>query len=352
MKKKYYLVVFGILLLTGCAEKQPPASLAEMLETGIEQEEAVGISALVYENGTERYYGKGYANSETLKAIDGDTQFEIGSITKSFISLLTMLAEEENLLSIDDPIGTVLPAHVNMPENMEQEISIRNLLTHRSGLPFIPDNISRGNQVEEFLNYTEQDLLEFLNHYELDSKPGENFAYSLVGYGLLGYILEGVYDSSLDELIESKITRPLNMKRTSINFKEHPDDNYAVGYMKGEVTNWYRNKNCVLNGSGGIRSTANDLLIYMKAQAGIIDTPLLECMKKTQEIQFEHEDAMVCMGWLKNDDSMYHAGSSDGFFSFVTLNQTTDKILIVLANRNNPDWISAIAKYEMSFKRN
>ncbi len=352
MKKRYYLVFIGILLFAGCAEKQPPASLDEMLATGIEQEETVGVSALVYENGTERYYAKGSATSATQKEIDGDTQFEIGSITKSFVSLLTMIAEKENLLTIDDPIGDFLPDGVQMPERMEQEIKIRHLLTHRSGFPFIPDNIRRGNQVEDFLNYTEQDLFEFLNHYELDSKPGESFTYSLVGYGLLGYILEGVYDRSLDELIESKITSPLNMDRTSINFKEHPDDNYAEGYMKGEVTNWYRNKNCVLNGSGGIRSTANDLLIYMKAQAGIIDTPLLECMKKTQKIQFEQETAKVCLGWLKNDDLMYHAGSSDGFFSFVALNQDAEKIFIILVNSNNQEWVSELVKYEMNFNRN
>ncbi len=347
MKKNYYLIFIGILLLAGCSDKQPPASLEEMLASGIKQKEAIGVSVLVFENVTANYYAKGSATSTRSKEINGDTQFEIGSITKSFVSLLTMIAAEENLLTIDDPIGNFLPAHVHMPGRMEQEIKIRHLLTHRSGLPFIPDNINRKNQVEEFLNYTEQDLFDFLNQYEVTGKPGEDFVYSLVGYGMMGYILEGVYNRSLDELIKSKITRPLNMHRTSINYEEHPDDNYADGYMKGEVTNWYRNKHCVLNGSGGIRSTANDLLIYMKAQAGLIDTPLLECMKKTQEVQFENKDVKVCSGWFKENDLIFHAGSSDGFFSFVALEPATNKIIIIQANNNNQDWISEIVKYEM-----
>lgn len=251
------ITILMVALTTSCNTQNKPDSTEENLSTGVEKGKSIGVCAGIYENGQNTYYSKGWANLKEMKPINEKTQFEIGSITKSFVALLIMLSEEEGLLSIDDPVKKYFPDVIKMPGGKYKEIRIKNLLVHNSGLPLYPDNIDVHNDAQGLLNYSEQNLVDFLQNYELPKGPGTAFNYSNTGYGILGYILEKVHNKSLNQLIKDKITTPLGMERTSMNLSEHPDNNYADGYFNGEIINRYRNENCVLNGYGGLRSCAH-----------------------------------------------------------------------------------------------
>lgn len=343
------ITILMIAIISRCNTQNRLYSTEENLSRGIEKGKSIGASVAIYENGKTIYYSNGCANIREDKSINENTQFEIGSITKSFVALLIMISEEEGLLSINDPIEKYFPDSIKIPKGKNNDIKIKNLLTHNSGLPLYPTNIDAHTEAQDLLNYSEQNLIDFLQRYELTKEPGTAFNYSNVGYGILGYILEKVHNKSFNQLIKEKITNPLGMERTSLNVAEHPDNNYADGYFKGEIINRYRNENCVLNGYGGLRSSAKDLLIYMKAQAGIIVTPLYNAMRKTQEVQFDNNGESVCNGWFKVKDFINFAGSTKGFFSFVVLNTKTNKIFVMLTNSNNQKWVTGIAKEEMNF---
>ena len=326
-------------------------SIENLVSEGIENNKSVGLSVIINENGKDKYFSNGYANLETKKRIDEKTQFEIGSITKTFIALLTVIAEEEGKLSIDDPIENFFPQNTKLPKFSNTKITIKNLLVHNSGIPYKPSNIDSKNEAEHFLKYTEKELLYYLENLTLKNEPGKIYEYSVTGYGILGFILEKLYNKSLDDLIKEKITIPLGMTRTFINYCNKKDNNYADGYLKGVVTNWCRNDFCVLNASGALCSTAEDLMIFMKAQAGVIETPLNKAMLKTQEFQFNSDEYEICLGWFKSKGFIFHSGATNGFFAIAVFNNETKKILIMLSNTNNQKWITEIAMNEMDFPK-
>jgi CubicO group peptidase (beta-lactamase class C family) len=343
------LVLLVTTLITSCKTPNKPYSVEEALRTGIIRGESPGACIAIYANGIETVYSEGWANIDQQRPIDGNTQFEIGSITKSFISLLVILAEEENLLSLDDPISDFFPESINIPEGNLKKIKIKNLLSHTSGLPLYPTNIDPGNEIQSLLTYSETNLADFFQNFTLPKEPGETYRYSSLGYGILGYILERLYKRSLNQLITERITKPLGMERTTINYEKHSDTNFADGYRKGEILNLYRDKSSISNGFGGLRSTACDLLIYMKAQAGMIQTPLHDSMKRTQEIQFKSGREMVCFGWFKIRDLLIYTGATRGFCSSVIVNLQNNKIFIMLINTQNEKWVTGVARKVMDY---
>lgn len=350
--------LISILLFASCGNQENKKeqtgqsqndSIENLVSKGIENNESVGLSVMIYENGKEKYFSNGYANLETKKVIDAKTQFEIGSITKTFVALLIVIAQEEGKLSINDPIENFFPQNTKLPKFGNSKITIKNLLVHNSGIPYKPSNIDSKNEAEHYLKYSEKELLYYLENLILKNEPGKVYEYSLTGYGILGYILEKLYSNSLDNLIKEKITKPLGMTRTFINYCDKKDNNYADGYLKGVITNWCRNDYCVLNASGALCSTSEDLMIFMKAQAGVIETPLNKAMLKTQEFQYKSNDYDICLGWFKINEFIFHSGATNGFFAITVFNSETKKIMLILSNTNNQKWITGIAMNEMDF---
>jgi CubicO group peptidase (beta-lactamase class C family) len=360
-KITYTLFFFiSILLFASCDSQENKKaqkgqnqkdSIENLVSKGIDNNESVGLSVMIHENGKDKYLSNGYANLETKKVIDEKTQFEIGSITKTFIALLIVIAEEEGKISIDDPIENFFPQNTKLPKFGNSKITIKNLLVHNSGIPYKPSNIDSKNESEHYLKYTEKELFYYLENLTLKNEPGKAYEYSLTGYGILGYILENLYSKSLDDLIKEKITIPLGMTRTFINYCDKKDNNYADGYLKGVITNWCRNDYCVLNASGALCSTAEDLMIFMKAQAGAIETPLNKAMLKTQEFQYKGNDYDVCLGWFKTNEFIFHSGATNGFFAIAVFNSESKKILLMLSNTNNQKWITGVAMKEMGFHK-
>ena len=357
-KTKILFFLITILLIVSCGNQKNKKnetgqnqkdSIENLVSEGIENSKSVGLSVMIYENGKDKYFSNGYANLETKKVIDEKTQFEIGSITKTFVALLIVIAEDEGKLLIDDPIENFFPQNTKLPKTENSKITIKNLLVHNSGIPYKPTNIDSKNEAEHYLKYTEKELLYYLKNLTLKNEPGIVYEYSLTGYGILGYILKKLYNKSLDDLIKEKITIPLGMTRTFINYCDKKDKNYADGYLKDVLTNWCRNDYCVLNASGALCSTAEDLMLFMKAQAGISETPLNKAMLKTQEFQYKSDDYDICLGWFKTNEFIYHPGATNGFFAIAVFNNKTKKILVMLSNTNNQKWITGIAKNEMNF---
>lgn len=225
-------------------------------------------------------------------------------------------------------------------------------------LLYLPTNVSDSNKTFDYLNYSATDLHYFLNEYQIQSIGKDSVIYSLVGYGMLGYALENIYQLGFNELIITKIAQPLHMTRTGLNYSSRSDNNYADGYQNGEKINWLRNDFCVINASGGIRSCLKDLQIFVKAEAGLIKTPLYSAMKKTQKIQFLGSNSPIgrshiCLGWGKMSNGFFgHFGGTQGFCAFAGFNPDQKKTMVFLANSNNIQkcipWMMDLCMNEMN----
>ena len=119
---------------------------------------------------------------------DGDTVYEIGSVTKTFTGTLLARAVLSGRVTLDTPVARLLP-DFKIPSRGGREITLGDLATHHSGLPPRPLNMLPKDQANPFADYDTAKLKAFLAHYELPRDPGAAFEYSDVGFGLLGHAL-------------------------------------------------------------------------------------------------------------------------------------------------------------------
>ncbi len=146
------------------------------------------VIGLVDERGS-RVLAAGKLDNGTRQEVDGDTVFEIGSVTKTFTTLLLQDMVERGELKLDDPVAKYLPESVKVPARDGKQITLLNLAIHTAGLPRDPSNLTptRGLPENAFADYNVEKLYAFLSSFALDREPGSKFEYSNVGMALLGH---------------------------------------------------------------------------------------------------------------------------------------------------------------------
>jgi CubicO group peptidase (beta-lactamase class C family) len=209
--------------------------------------------------------------------LDGNSVFEIGSISKVFTA--TVLAElvREGRVSLDDPAQKYLPDSVHLPTRNGKQITLGNLSSQNSGLPRMPDNFHPADPMNPYADYTVQQMYDFLNGYQLTRDPGEEFEYSNLGVGLLGHILARIVGQSYERMERERVWQPLGMTHTAITFTPWMKAHLALGHSaSGEVVpNWDLP---TLAGAGAIRSTTNDMLKFASANLHPERGPLEKAM--------------------------------------------------------------------------
>src|SRR5690349_19188681 len=130
------------------------------------------VIGLVDEHGS-RVFGAGSPDNGPSQEMNGDTVFEIGSITKTFTALLLQDMVESREMKLNDPVGRYLPESARMPQGNGKQITLLNLAAQDSGLPFNPSNLSSGEN--PFAAYTAEKLYDFLSGYTLTNDPGAKF---------------------------------------------------------------------------------------------------------------------------------------------------------------------------------
>lgn len=141
--------------------------------------------------------------------------FEIGSITKVFTALLLADMVQKAEVALTDLLAKFLPREVIVPGSTGQSITLRHLATHTSGLPRMPDNFRPADRTNPYAGYSIEQLYDFLSGHELSRNVGEAFAYSNLGYALLGHALARDARVDYEALIRSRILAPLGMNSTS-----------------------------------------------------------------------------------------------------------------------------------------
>jgi len=223
-----------------------------------DNENSPGCALAVIRDGKILYKnGYGIADLEHKVAIEPNTVFYIGSVSKQFVSMCILLMEEEGKLSLDDDIRKFLP---EIPD-YGIPITIRHLIHHTSG---IRDYLTLwALSGRDYLDYIPKDAVYKLicRQRELNFKTGEQFLYSNSCYFLLAMIVEKASGVSLKEYAENKIFTPLGMNNSC--FHDNVLDlipNRAFGYNSrgdGQFGNMIMRFDLV--GSGGVYSTVEDL---------------------------------------------------------------------------------------------
>ena len=251
-----------------------------------------GLSLAVIVDGVPvKVKGYGLSNIENNITVNPETVFQSGSIGKQFTATAIMQLKEEGKLKLDDKISKFLTA---TPATW-QNITIRHLLTHTSGIPDYPDDTLVVNLQK---NYTEDQLLKMAMSLPLAFQPGEKWSYSNTGYVLLGILIHQITGKFYGEVMQEKIFTPLSME--TIRIINEPDIimNRSSGYelKNGE----WKNQSWV---SPTLNTTADGSLYLTVLDLIKWDAAI------TKEKILNHEDLQLMVSPMKlNNDSLHPYG--------------------------------------------
>jgi serine-type D-Ala-D-Ala carboxypeptidase/endopeptidase len=288
---------------------------------------------------------QGYGQVDAGKTPDANTVFEIGSITKVFTAIVLQQLAGEGLLKLDDRADKYLPNQIKLPQRDGRAISLLDLATHSSGLRRLPDNFRI--QENPYAKYGVREFYECLKHTALQRKPGEDYEYSNLGFGLLGHILELRTGRPYEVLVREKLLLPLGMGSTVITLSADQRARLARGHTpRGEPTaNWDFD---VLAPAGAFRSNASDIMKFLVANLYPDRTGLSAALRGAQMTHFRGKSVRVGLGWHKLDTKeelklIWHNGGTGGYVSFLGLAPKEEIGVVVLSNYGDAlanDWSS------------
>ncbi|QEC43890.1 serine hydrolase domain-containing protein [Pseudobacter ginsenosidimutans] len=312
-------------------------------ETFMNDQQAVGLSIGVYNNGEVSFYN--FGTIEKGKAIQPtqNTVYEIGSVTKAFVSLILANAVIEKKVNLNDDIRKYLHGHYPNLEYAKKPITVEQLANTTSGLPnwlpATPKEITNAPaDSSAFLrdriygSYTEKDFYTALRKVELDTIPGFKTRHSNAAAQLLTYILEKVYATSIDNLVKKYVLEPNKMDNTSFLASASNSKSLAMGYDgKGNKMPYFTTQ--YMKGVGGLNSTTADLMKFIKLQLDKKD----DAISLTQKRSFDAGYYSIGLSWLKykHDNGKHQVwtdGGTYGFVSYIVFYPEINSGVVLLSN--------------------
>lgn len=342
MKKQFLLLV--VVAASLLAQAQPltvsPNRIKQLdsLYGSMYKPTDAGIVVLLAQQGKPLFRkAYGMANIELSVPLNTEHKFGIGSISKQFAAVAILLLQQEGKLHIDDDIRKFLPSYNTWGRN----ISIRNILSHTSGIPSYTEVYYFDTLVGKKISMDK--LIRFFESRPLLFEPGTNWSYSNSGYVLAAKIVEKVSGMPFNDFLQKRIFQPLLMTETSLGSSEYAPKGKTGEYVAGakgpikvEPTyNWYW-----AYGAGQIISTADDML---KWNEGLYDPNFL----KPESLKLAHEtfilkdgtDAHYALGWSIDQWAgrkiIQHGGAIGGYRAQAVRIPDDGLYLLVLSNSGN-----------------
>jgi CubicO group peptidase (beta-lactamase class C family) len=318
------------------------SAVKAILQDRVSSKRAVGLVVGVLDHGQRKVFVEGTADAPGV-ALDGNTVFEIGSITKVFTAslLADMVARGE--VKLDDPVAKYLPPSAHVPSRNGKQITLLDLATQSSGLPRMPSNFTPKDENNPYADYSVDQMYAFLAGYQLPRDIGARYEYSNLGVGLLGHALSLRAGKSYEALVTERILKPLGMNDTKITLdasaKAHLTRGHSVGGVA--VANWDLP---TLAGAGALRSTVNDLFKFLAANLDTTSKPLGPVLATTHFARRDVDGAQMKIGlnWhilnAFQRPIVWHNGGTGGYRTFIAMDPERQRGVIVLSNQSvSPD---------------
>lgn len=317
----------------------------------LQQSGTPGISLAILKGTKVFYYNYGWARIATEQHPTPHTLYEIGSLTKTFTAYLLADAIVNNRVTPNDPITKYLPDSVASNKALKS-ITLQMLSNHTSGLPRLPANYASGsfNPDDPYAAYTTHHLFSYLTTATLLHAPGSSYTYSNVGAGLLGVILERIYQQPYEALLQEIIFKPYGLKESFSTAIMDTTLAAAPYGSKGSPVLYWNFKS--MAGAGSIKSNTTDLVSYALQFSLKPKNAKRETDKRVdllEKITTQPITTAVSMGWHFSEvfgtkRIMEHNGSTGGFSSYIGISAAQKLAVVVLCNSAVPPLADALGK--------
>ncbi len=360
MNKQFNMIYLFMLLLglVACGEDDdkvisdlPTISEYTTAEALLQDQNFRG-SVLIQKNGLD-VIRKGYGMADASAGMPNDVSkiYRIGSMTKAFTAAGVVHLKRDGLIqSYDQPISDFVD---DFPYG--DQITLRHLLTHHSGLPDYTGAIEDA-VINENLSITPEDILEIIAASVAEEgvlfTPGEQFGYANTNYLMLGLLIEDLTDMSYHDYLQTKIFTPLGMNNTGLGEDDIVGPAYAKGYKDASVVAPYPMQ--IAFSAGDLVSTIGDMEIWASAMMGDFFTA--EEKAEIFAAPYAQDDInTVGFGWftIKIDGKLmyHHGGDINGFTSFIAFLPESQGMVVLLSNEQDMGEqrnaiMETLAKYE------
>ncbi len=354
------ILVFSCL--QGFSQSKPLPKQLKGFDKFVEKElkkwNAPGVSvAIVYDGEVILTKGYGYADVENKRKADENTLFAIGSSSKAFTAATVMQLVDDEKIELDKPVRTYLPDFKLYTDELSKNLTVRDLLTHRSGLP-------RHDLVWYGSPFDRKELYERLQYLEPTEPLRQAWQYQNLMYMTAGYLVGELENTTWENYVVSEIFNPLKMSASNCSTNDmQKNPNHALPYKENEEEAIekmdFRNIDNV-GPAGSINSNAVDMAKWIKmllnkgaADDEILTEASVQEMVKPQMIMpsnmSDEGDIFYTsygLGWFitsyRGHLRVEHGGNIDGFTANVCIMPRDDFGVVVLTNQNGSQLPSII----------
>lgn len=310
------------------------------------------------QNSIIKSFRMGFADIVKKKEVDPSVKYNAYSVTKTFTALAVLQLFAKGIIEIKNPVIQYLPEFVYGPE-----ITVKELLNHTAGIPNpVPlDWIHSESEHKTFNRGTFFKKI-FEKNSKTRSEPNEKFAYSNLGYVILGQLIEKVSGKKYEEYITENIIRKLPVNPDELTFDIRSDKTHATGYHRlcsfsylflglfldkskfmGEATGKWRSfKKFYVNGAsyGGLIGTPKAFVTYiqelLKTDSNLIADEYCQLLFQ-ESLTNNGKKTGMCLSWFSGelDGNKYfaHAGGGGGYYCEIRLYPEIKKGSVVFFNR-------------------
>lgn len=284
-------------------------------------------------------YASGYADLANERPNTLNTKFPTASAGKGFVATAILKLMEQGRLQVTDALGQLLPFPLHC---IDPAITIRQLLTHTSGIPDYFDESVMEDYSElwkDIPNYSirsSKDLLPLFWDKPMSYVPGERFQYNNAGYVILGLVIEAITGMPFDAFLSEAVFRPANMRDTGYYELDRLPKNCANAYLFDEATSEFYNNIYSVDakgtGAGGAFTTVTDISRFWNA---LFDGTLLQPDTATHMIKPQvvaHTSRYGYGVWLHKDTRIPYIQGSDPGVSFLSSYDPAASLCITLVS--------------------
>jgi len=362
--KNILFLITTLITTTFCFAQISEKQIDELVEKTIRNFDVPGISVAIVKNG-KVVLAKGYGVKSILtkEKVDANTLFGIASNSKAFTSAALAMLVDEGKLKWDDKVIKYLPNFKMYNEYVTNEFTIRDLLTHRSGLGLGAGDLMFWPGGADF---TPKDVVENLQYLKPVSAFRTKYDYDNLLYIVAGEVIQKVSGKSWCDFIEERIMKPLEMNNSAASFVRLKDTTNVIAPhvpTDGKLKVVSRYKDPIFDAAAGIYSSVNDLSkwMIMQLQNGKYgpDNKSLISEKEHNEMwtpqtimsintapPYNSHFKSYGLGWQLSDIKGYkqvaHSGALEGIYTQTTLFPELNLGIVVLTNQQSGAAFSAI----------